>query len=146
MNGVKEGNMTLKEMVNQVGRNSYGYEYTPLTAAAMNGHFQVVKYLIEQCEADPNIADSNGINALHLAACFNRTNTGLIELLLNHMTIDSINKMASDDGNTPLDDCYDRLNSPLRQEIIALLRSKGGIANKYDENGNYIDDDDEDDY
>ena len=27
MNGVKEGNMTLKEMVNQVGRNSDGFEY-----------------------------------------------------------------------------------------------------------------------
>ena len=31
INGVKEGNMTLKEMVNQLGRNSYyGIEYTPL--------------------------------------------------------------------------------------------------------------------
>ena len=34
MNGVKEGNMTLKEMVNQVGRDSYGGEYTPIIAAA----------------------------------------------------------------------------------------------------------------
>ena len=36
--------------------------------AAENEHFQIVKYLIEQCEADPNIADSGGYNALHLAA------------------------------------------------------------------------------
>ena len=28
--------------------------------------------------------------------------------------------------------------SPLRQEIIALLRSKGGKANCYDENGRYV--------
>ena len=34
MKGVKEGNMTVKEMVNQLGTNSLGYEYTPLIAAA----------------------------------------------------------------------------------------------------------------
>ena len=33
---------------------------------------------------------------------------------------------------------YECNRSPIRQEIIALLRSKGGIANKYDENGEYI--------
>ena len=68
MNGVKEGNMTLKEMVNQVGRDSGGSEYTPLMKAGQFEHFQVVKYLIEQGEADPNIANSEGYNALHCAA------------------------------------------------------------------------------
>ena len=46
--------------------------------------------------------------------------------------------MASDDGNTPLDDCYLENHSPIRQEIIALLRSTGGIANYYDENGRNV--------
>ena len=43
---------------------------------------------------------------------------------------------------------YECNRSPIRQEIIALLRSKGGIANKYDENGNEIEleSEDEDDY
>ena len=59
MNGVKEGNMTVKEMVNQLGTNSRGYGWTPLMIAALKEHFQIVKYLIEQCEADPNIADSS---------------------------------------------------------------------------------------
>ena len=59
-------NMTLKEYVNQVGKNSGGY-HTPLMIAARNEHFQIVKYLIEQGEADPNIADSDGWNALHSA-------------------------------------------------------------------------------
>ena len=68
MNGVKEGNMTVKEMVNQVGRNSRGRERTPLMIAAENEHFQIVKYLIEQGEADPNIANRYGQNALHYAA------------------------------------------------------------------------------
>ena len=57
-------NMTLREHVNQVGKNSDGVECTPLMAAAYGEHFQVVKYLIEQGEADPNIANSDGVNAL----------------------------------------------------------------------------------
>ena len=73
------------------------------------------------------------MNALHLAAGNNGTNTELIQLLLTHMTLDSINK-KSGWGRTPLDMAYSN-NSPIQQEIIALLRSKGGKANYYDENG-----------
>eukprot|EP00942_MAST-04A_sp_MAST-4A-sp1_P003059 g3059.t1 len=62
-------------MVSQVGRSSSGGEWTPLMMAAAAEHFQVVKYLIEQCEADPNIARSTRRNALHCAACNNRTST-----------------------------------------------------------------------
>ena len=36
--------------------------------AARYEHFQLVQYLIEQGEADPNIADSDGYNALHLCS------------------------------------------------------------------------------
>jgi len=43
----------LKKMVNQVGKDSGGYKVTPLMAAARREHFQIVTYLIEQCEADP---------------------------------------------------------------------------------------------
>ena len=137
MNGVKEGNMTLKEMVNEVGQDSRGFERTPLMEAARYEHFQVVKYLIEQGEADPNIADSDGVNALHLAALYNRTTTELIELLLTNMTLDSINKKDRW-GVTPLDYAHIAYHSPLRQEIIALLRSKGGKANCHDENGRSV--------
>ena len=90
------------------------------------------------------IANSFGWNALHWAACTNRTNTDLIQLLLNNMSLDSINQQ-DDDGETPLDWCYAVNDSPIEQEIIALLRSKGGIANNHDENGNEIDSSDEDD-
>ncbi len=139
MNGVKEGNMTLKEMVSQVGRNSLGGgEYTPLMKAAQFEHFQIVKYLIEQCEADPNIANSNGQNALHYAAYNSRTNTELIELLLTHMTLNNINKKYRA-GSTPLDLAYYN-ESPIRQEIIALIRSKGGKANEHDVNGRRVGD------
>ena len=137
MNGVKEGNMTLNEMVNQVGTDSDGFDRTPLMAAAWGEHFQVVKYLIEQGEADPNIATSSGWNALHYAAGNNRTTTELIELLLTHMSLDSINEKAWG-THTPLDMAYRNNRSPLRQEIIALLRSKGGKANCFDENGRCV--------
>merc|ERR1719263_1492026 len=100
-------NMTLKEYVNQVGKSSGGYEETPLIAAAENEHFQIVKYLIEQGEADPNIADSYGENALHRAAGNNEKDTELIELLLTNMTLTSINKKDIY-GRTPLDWAYNR--------------------------------------
>eukprot|EP00942_MAST-04A_sp_MAST-4A-sp1_P013945 g13945.t1 len=70
-------------------------------------------------------------------------NTELIQLLLTHMTLDSINKKASGDmedprsGGTPLDCAYYN-ESHLRLEIIALLRSKGGKANAFDENGRLV--------
>eukprot|EP00942_MAST-04A_sp_MAST-4A-sp1_P001296 g1296.t1 len=126
MNGVKEGNMTVKEYVSQVGTNSYGKEYTPLTIAAAYEHFQIVKYLIEQCEAYPNIANSGGWNALHYAAQNNKKDTELIEFLLTNMSLTSINqKNRSWGGNTPLDRAYYN-HSPIKQKIIDLIRSKGG--------------------
>ena len=133
VNGYRD-DMTLKDMVSQVGRDSRGLEFTPLMIAAEIEHFQLVKYLIEQGEADPNIANSGGMNALHIAAEYNRTNTELIELLMTHMSLDSINK-KNRGRLTPLDWAYKWNRSPIRQEVIALLRSKGGKANFHDENG-----------
>jgi len=129
-------NMILKGYVNQEGKNSDGYDRTPLMAAAEEEHFQIVKYLIEQGEADPNIADSNGYNALHFAAENNKANIGLIQLLLPHMTLDGINKKGG--GYTPLDWAYKYNDSPMKQKIIDLIRSKGGKANGHDENGRVV--------
>jgi len=124
-NGNNNNNMTLKEYVNQFGRNSYGVENTPLMVAAKNEDFQVVKYLIEQGEADPNIADSsNGQNALHFAAYYNKKDTKVIELLLTNMSLNSVNKKESRWGRTPLDMAY-TYGSPIKQEIRDLIRSKG---------------------
>ena len=142
VNGYRD-DMTLKDMVSQVGTDSNGFVSTPLMAA--NEHLQVVKYLIEQGEADPTIVSyggGGGRNVLHIAAMWNQTDTDLIQFLLNHMTIDSINQ-ENNDGETPLDCCY-KVYNPLRQEISTLLRSKGGIANYYDENGSEIDSEDDD--
>ena len=76
------------------------------------------------------------MNALHYAAGSNRTSTDLIELLLTHMSLDSINKKTRR-GSTPLDFAYDHNRSPIRQEIIALLRLKGGKANFHDAHGRF---------
>ena len=126
MKGVKEGNMTVKEYVNQRGKASYAANLTPLMKAALYEHFQIVKYLIEQCEADPNIADSDGWNALHLAAGNNKKDTKLIELLLTNMSLNSINEENEYGGYTPLDRAYNNNKSPIKQKIIDLIRSKGG--------------------
>ena len=111
--------------MNQFGWSSSGNYNTPLLMAAKYEHFQIVKYLIEQCEADPNIAlDSNGYNALHWAARNNKKDTKVIEFLLTNMPLNSINK-ENRYGNTPLDYAYNN-KSPIKQKIIDLIRSKGG--------------------
>lgn len=135
LNGYRD-DMTLKDMVSQVGTNSRGVECTPLMEAARREDFQMVKYLIAK-GADPNIANSGGYNALHYATN-NRTSTELIELLVTNMTLASINKKHMG-GYTPLDEAYlNNDHSPIKQEIIALLRSKGGKANCFDENGRMV--------
>ena len=110
--------------VNQEGKDSDDEECTPLMAAAENEHFHIVKYLIEQ-GADPNITDSDGYNALHWAAGYNKKDTKLIELLLTKMPLTSINQELWD-GDTPLDRAYDN-HSPIHQAIIKLMRSKGAL-------------------
>ena len=52
------------------------------------------------------------------------------------MFLDSINKKNSG-GFTPLDFAYHN-RSPIQQEIIALLRTKGGKANYHDEIGRNV--------
>ena len=55
--------------------------------------------------------------------------------ILQHVGTERILKASG--GYTPLDRAYFN-RSPIRQEIIALIRSKGGKANNYDENGRYV--------
>eukprot|EP00942_MAST-04A_sp_MAST-4A-sp1_P003767 g3767.t1 len=138
MKHINNNNMTLKDMVSQLGKNSDGDEYTPLIESIFCQHFHVAKYLIEHGEADPNIADSIGWNALHYATGRNRRDTELIQMLLTHMSLDNINMTDSEEGETPLDRIYHHNDSPIRHEIIALLRSKGGKANCYDVHGRNV--------
>jgi hypothetical protein len=136
VNGYRD-DMTLKDMVNQVGKASDGDDYTPLTIAAKYEHFQIVQYLFEQCEADPNIADSGGRNALHYAAGYNKRSTDVIQFLLDYISLKSINKKDAW-GYTPVGRAYRWNYSPIQQEIIALIRSKGGKSNRFDANGRRV--------
>ena len=52
----------------------------------------------------------------------------------------NINKKNRWPGRTPLDVAYRYNRSPIQQEIIALLRLKGGKANCHDANGRYVGD------
>ena len=125
--------MTLNDMVNKIGIASDRWRGTPLMAAAKYEHFQIVDYLIKK-GADPTITTCYGDNALHVAAYHNNTNTKMIELLLTHMPLASINK-KNRWGKTPLDYTYRNNRSPIRQEIIDLMRSKGAKAYWFDERG-----------
>lgn len=111
-------------MVNEEGRNSYGTSYTPLMVAASNEHSAVVKILLDK-NADVATTDQRGRNALHIAAYSNKTNTTTVELLLNKMKLEDINH-KNKDGFTPLDMCYEYNNSSIQQELIDLIRLKGG--------------------
>ena len=74
-----------KDMVNNVGVSSSGEPATPVIAAVAGEHFGMVQWLIEECHVDLSITDTDGMNALHVAACRNKKNIELIDLLLTHM-------------------------------------------------------------
>ena len=111
--------------INQFGSSAESHG-TPLMIAARYEHLQIVQSLIEK-GADPTIVNDDGENVLHIAAMHNASGTGLIRLLLDNMPLDSINK-EDNFGFTPLDVVRNNDDSPIHQEIIALIRSKGGIS------------------
>ena len=53
------------------------------------------------------------------------------------MHIQTIINQKNEYGNTPLDYAYDLNKSPIKNEIVSLLRKYGGKANIYDKNGNW---------
>ena len=108
---VAEGSMDVKAMVSQLGYNSGGNNRTPLIEAAWKEHTNIVEYLLQH-DADVSITDSNGMNVLHRAARYNRTNTNTIQLLLNKMSLNDINHKTNG-GLTPLDGCYIFNNSSI---------------------------------
>ena len=103
--------------------------------AAQEEHTTIVEYLLQH-DADVSITDSQGMNALHYAAG-NKTNTNIIQLLLNKMSLNDINHKHQG-GFTPLDGCYAYNESSIKQDIITLIRKHGGKANRYDKNGNKV--------
>ena len=107
----------------KTGKNSKGMDITPLMAASWYERVDVVEYLLQVTKADANVVDVRSENALHYAACWNQKSVKVVKMLMDHMTLDSINK-KDEWAFTPLDYAH-KNNSPNRQQIIDLMRSKG---------------------
>ena len=76
-------------------------------------------------ETLPWISAIDGGNALHIAAYNNKTTTTTVQLLLNNMKLEDINH-KNKYGSTPLDLCYINNKSSIKQQLIDLIRQKGG--------------------
>jgi ankyrin repeat protein len=119
--------MDVTAMVNEIGTDSCGDSgYTPLMIAAYFKHSMIVKILLQN-GADTAINNEYKNNALHYAVWDNETETTttIVKLLLDNMKLEDINQI-DEDGDTPLDLCYKSDESSIREQLINLIRQKGG--------------------
>ena len=128
--------VTVKKLLEEVGKDSNGYKKNTLIAAARYEEQEVLVQLLDY-GYDHSYTDRHGYNALHRSAYNNTKSTRCIESLLKKMPLESINKKGRD-GWTPLDLAYDRSDSPIKNDIVQLIRQHGGKANCHDRNGKYV--------
>ena len=83
--------------------------------------------------------DSDGYNSLHFAAWYSVKNVQTLQCLIDNYNgnIKTIINQKNY-GWTPLDCAYKFNNSPIKNEIVSLLRKYGGKANYYDKNGKRV--------
>ena len=122
--GARAAGMDVTAMVSEVGTDSDAISSTPLMEAAYYECSTIIEILL-QYNADTATTDSTGSNALHYAAAYNKTTTTTVQLLLNNMKLEDINH-KDEDGDTPLDWCYECNKSSIKQQLIDLIRQKGG--------------------
>ena len=122
--GARAAGMDVTAMVSEVGTNSDGNSRTPLMAAAQYEHSTIIEILL-QYNADTATTNDYRANALHYAAEYNKTTTTIVQLLLNNMKLEDINHINTW-GHTPLDNCYEYNHSSIKQQLIDLIRQKGG--------------------
>ena len=124
----REAGMDVKAMLSNVGTSSGGGSFTPLMVAAYHKNSTVIEELLKN-GADTATTNHYGENALHYAVIIiqdnNPTELTTVQLLLKNMKEEDINQIDKD-GDTPLDSCYNNNESPLREELIKLIRQKGG--------------------
>ena len=126
--------VSVKKLLEEVGKNSYGNEMNTLIASAYGERPEV---LVQLLKYDVNTAITNNIgNALHYSAGGNNKSTRCIESLLKKMSLESINKKDKW-GLTPLDYAYYN-HSPIQNDIVQLIRQHGGKANCHDRNGKKV--------
>ena len=131
-------------MVSKEGKNSDGYSYTPLQSAAEKEQFEIVQFLVTTFNKVDLIGQTNitGNSSLHFAAENSKKNVQTLQFLIdnyNGKDIKTIINQKNINGETPLDWAYfSTTNSPIKNEIVSLLRKYGGKANEYDKNGNKV--------
>jgi hypothetical protein len=122
---------------------------TPLGLAVVCNHLHIVKYLLDDCKADPTeefLGEGNdNINVLHWAIKY--LDIDIIKILLPYFNNDSINNDidGGTDSDTALDLLYKRKDFEsfkdkkniiqFKKDIVELIRLYGGRANYHDENG-----------
>ena len=121
-------------MVSKEGKDSDGYSRTPLQSAAENEQFEIVQYLVKTCTTVDLIGQTNSVMVvivyimLHL---YSKKNVQTLQFLIDNYNgnIKTIINQKNKYGNTPLDYAYRYNNSPIKNEIVSLLRKYGGKAN-----------------
>ena len=102
---------------------------TPLMIAAdMSYEHSTIIEILLQYNADTATTtnDSYGWNALHWAACNNKTTTTTVQLLLNNMKLEDINHKDTFLETLPWITAIIYNNSSIKQQLIDLIRQKGG--------------------
>ena len=123
--GGRAAGMDVTAMVSELGKDSYGDSSTPLMEAAIYELSTIIEILL-QCNASTAPTNDYGQNALHKAAGnYKTTTTTTVQLLLNNMKLEDINHIDTF-GRTPLDNCYEFNKSSIKQQLIDLIRQKGG--------------------
>ena len=113
-----------------------------LLKACEDDDFEKVKALINDDVYGYLIGqtDSYGRNSLHFAAWNSKKNVQTLQFLIDNYNgnIKTIINQKKSNGDTPLDFAYYYNYSPIKNEIVSLLRKYGGKANSYDKNGNKV--------
>ena len=140
---VEKTGMSVEEMVSKEGKNSYGgTSCTPLEMAVINEQLEIVQFLVKTCPTVDLIGQtSHGYSSLHYAAWKSKKNVQTLQFLIdnyNGKDIKDIINQKDNDGRTPLDLAIVYNDSPIKKDIVALLRQFGGKANYYDKNGNEV--------
>jgi len=74
------------------------YGYTPLIGASVDGHFKIMKYLIEECNANVEAKSNNEYTPLHSASA--NGHFEIVKYLIEECNTNV--EVKNKDGNTPL--------------------------------------------
>ena len=134
---------TVVEMVSKEGASSDGHTLTPLQSAAENEQLGIAQYLVKRFPTVDIIGQtsSNGYNSLHWTALHSKKNVQMLQFLIDNYNGKDIKKIINQktrSGWTPLDYAYEYNHSPIKNNIVSLLRKYGGKANYYDKNGKKV--------